>query len=98
MVIYGFSLRDAATYSLRLIDRKAGGIWAGVLLPFLVVALLQSFVSLIGIGWIRTVAAIVLYLFLLLYMLVYIMVSFFDLTDTERRDEKVRLGRESNGV
>ena len=70
MVIYGFSLRDAATYSLRLIDKKAGGVLAGMLLPFLLVAVLQSFATFIGIGWIRVVAAIVLYLFLLLYMLV----------------------------
>lgn len=88
MVIYGFSFRDAAAASLRLIDHKTGSVLFGVLLPFLIVAILQSLFSFIANVYVGCALGAVLYLFLIMYLVCYIMVSMFDLSDMERRDKK----------
>ena len=98
MVIYGFTFRDAAAAALRLIDRRMKSILAGVLFPFLVVALLESVFSLINIIYVRIPLAVLLYLFLIMYIAAFIMVSMFDLSDMERRDGKRAIGGNKSGV
>ena len=92
MVIYGFSFGDAAASSLRLIDKKSGGIILGLLTPFAIVAVFASAVSFIGISYVRIALAVILYLFLIMYLVSYIMISMFDLSGMERRDEKRAVG------
>lgn len=97
MVIYGFSFRDAAASSLRLIDRKSGSILIGLLMPYCIVAVLETVFSLFHIAWLRIILAVFLYLFLMLYLIVYIMVSMFDLSGMERRDAKSVIGGKRSG-
>lgn len=99
MVIYGFSFRDAAASSLRLIDRNTGKVFFGVLFPFLVVAVLQTVFSFINNIYVSKALAVVLYLFLIVYLVCYIMVSMFDLSGMERRDrDKSAIGGRKGGV
>lgn len=98
MVIYGFSFRDAAAASSRLIDGKSGGLLCGLLVPYLIVAVLQSVISFIGLVYVRMALAVVLYLFLILYVVVYIMISLFDLSGMERRDIKDIRGGICGGI
>lgn len=98
MVIYGFAFGDATASSLRLIDQKRGAILFGLLLPYVLVAVVQSFVSLLPVPWLRTAIAVLLYLFLIIYLITYIMVSMFDLSGMERRDGKKKWGEVNGGV
>ncbi|MCI8413915.1 MAG: hypothetical protein HFE47_07500 [Clostridia bacterium] len=98
MVIYGFSFRDAAASSLRLIDRKTGGILLGLLTPFLIVAVLANVVAFIPNAVVCIVLGVFLYLFLIMYIVTYIMVSMFDLMGMERRDAKARIGGRRRGI
>lgn len=98
MVIYGFSFRDAAASSLRLIDGKTGRILAGLLFPFLLVAVLESVFSFIPNKYVCAALGVAEYLFLIMYVIAYIMVSMFDLSGMERRDEKNKFGGSARGV
>lgn len=98
MVIYGFSFGDAAAASLRLLDGKAGGILFGLLTPFIIVAVLESVCSFVTNIYVSCALAVVLYLFLIMYLVSYIMISMFDLSGMERRDEKKIIGGINRGV
>ena len=88
MVIYGFSFRDAAAASIRLLDGNMFGILCGLILPFVIVAVLQNAFCFIPNAVVLIVLAVLLYLFLIMYVMSFIMVSMFGLSKMERRDEK----------
>lgn len=98
MVIYGFSFRDAAASSFRLLDGKTGGILIGLLTPFLIVAVAGTLLSFAGNVYVRCAVGVLLYLFLIVYVISFIMVSMFGLSDMERRDIKSYSGGNYGGV
>lgn len=89
MTIYGYSFRDGYAAAFRLTSHNTGGIVAGLLFPTLLVAVVR-----IGLGFVPMplfafqIIGCVLYLFLLVYLVSFIMVSLFDLSGMERRDCK----------
>lgn len=98
MVIYGFSFRDAAASSFRLLDGKTGGILIGLLTPFLIVAVAGTLLSFAGNVYVRCAVGVLLYLFLIVYVISFIMVSMFGLSGMERRDIKSYSGGNYGGV
>ena len=98
MVIYGYSFRDAAAASYRLLDGKIFRTMCGLLVPFLIVAVLQTVFSFINNVYVSAALAVFLYLFLIVYVVSYVMISMFALSGMERRDVKTKFGGNTGGV
>lgn len=87
MFIYGYKFRDAAGMSFKLISGKK--VFVGLLLPLLLCAGLQLLVGFIGVH--RSIAIVcnfVIFLVTNVYVIAYVAVTFYNISDLERRDVK----------
>ncbi len=85
MFVYGYGLRDAAAYSFKMISGKK--IYTGLFIPLIACAGIQLLMGFLGAHIAVDIAVnFVVYLFTNTYVTVYIIVSFYNLSDLDRRD------------
>lgn len=89
MLLFGYSFVDAFVASTKLTGKATGRLFFGVLFPFVVIILLQYVLSFFFVPLIimKVISGFYI-LFLIVYLMAYMMVAAFDLTDMERRDIK----------
>ena len=87
MFIYGYKFRDAAALSFKLISGKK--IFGGLLLPMLVCAGVQMLMGFLQVSaWAICLTSFFVFLFTNVYATVYTMITFYSVSDLERRDVK----------
>lgn len=87
MFIYGYKFRDAAATSFKLISGKK--IFGGLLLPFMVCAGLQMLMGFLQVSaWAICLTSFFVFLFTNVYATVFTMITFYSVSDLERRDVK----------
>ncbi|MCH5351168.1 MAG: hypothetical protein J1F39_04285, partial [Clostridiales bacterium] len=85
MFVYGYGLRDAAAYSFKMIGGKKVG--RGIMLPLVICAGIQLLVGFTGAhNVVVTIVDFVVYLFTNMYVTVYVIVSFYHVSELDRRD------------
>ncbi len=87
MFIYGYKFRDAAALSFKLISGKK--IFGGLLLPMMVCAGVQMLMGFLQVSaWAICLTSFFVFLFTNVYATVYTMITFYSVSDLERRDVK----------
>lgn len=87
MFIYGYGFRDAAAASFKLLAGKRA--YRGILLPTLLCAGLQLLAGFLQFPYAADkVVAFILSFVTDVYVTVYVMISFYEISDLERRDRK----------
>lgn len=87
MFIYGYKFRDAAALSFKLISGKR--LFAGLLLPMLICAGLQLLIGFLQAHIaVRCAVGFFVFLFTNVYVTTYTMVTFYSVSDLDRRDIK----------
>lgn len=87
MVIYGYKFRDAAAMSYKLISGTRSFI--GLIVPMLLCAGVQLLIGFLGVHIaIERVCSFFIFLFTNVYIVVYSVVSFYDISGLGRRDVK----------
>ena len=85
MFVYGYGLRDAAAYSFKMISGKK--VFGGIIVPLVLSAGVQLAVGFLGANAVvGTIVDFVVYLFTNMYVTVYIIVSFYHVSELDRRD------------
>lgn len=89
MLIFGYSFVDAFIASAKLSGKTPMRLFTGCAFPFLLIIILQYILSFFPIPlFVMIIAAAIYFIFLISYIMAYMMVAAFDLTDMERRDVK----------
>lgn len=87
MTEFGYSFRDAASASFRMLGKNAGKLFIGLLLPLLIPLLATVLLEIFAVAeWIKIIVFCVIYLLIYTYICAYIMVATFDVYQLERRD------------
>lgn len=87
MMIYGYSFRDACAEALRMFSNHKLQVLWGIIFPFVAVAIVESvFLMFKPMFAICVAVNSLLYLFLIIYVVCFTMVSLFDITGLTRRD------------
>lgn len=87
MFIYGYKFRDAAALSFKLISGKR--LFAGLLMPMLICAGLQLLIGFLQAhAAVRCAVGFFVFLFTNVYVTAYTMVTFYSVSDLDRRDIK----------
>lgn len=87
MAIYGYRFRDAAATSFKLISGKK--LFLGLLLPMIICAGIQLLIGFLQVHFaIAWVVGFFVFMFTNVYITVYTMISFYDISDLDRRDLK----------
>lgn len=85
MFIYGYKFRDAAASSIKLMSGKK--LYRGVLFPLLIVAAIQLIFAFLDLHQSVTyIVGFVTFLVTNVYVVVYVIVSFYAISDLDRRD------------
>lgn len=85
MFVYGYGLRDAASYSFKMIGGKK--VFAGLVIPMFLCAGIQLLTGFLGAHVaVANVVDFVVYLFTNTYVTVYVIVSFYNISELDRRD------------
>lgn len=85
MFIYGYKFRDAAALSFKLISGKK--LFWGLFLPMLICAGLQLLIGFLQVhAAIACAVSFVVFLFTNVYVTVFTMIAFYDISDLDRRD------------
>lgn len=94
MITYGYRFTDAISQAYALVGKKLFKVTAGIVFPFIVVAILEYILSFFNIIYaIDIIIAVIFYLFLTIYITAYIVTVMFDLSNLERRDKFDRYKR-----
>lgn len=89
MLTFGYSFVDALIEAARMASKAVWRLFAALIFPFVVVALLQCVFELLPLPvYAMKAIAAVLYLFMIMYMSALMPVATFDLSELERRDVK----------
>ena len=85
MFIYGYRFRDAAAASFKLTSGKK--LFTGIFLPLLLCAGIQLIVGFLQVPmWATRITNFVLFLFTNVYVTVYVILSFYQISGLDRRD------------
>lgn len=85
MFVYGYGLRDAASYSFKMIGGKK--LFAGLIIPMFLCAGIQLLTGFLGAHVaVATAVNFAVYLFTNMYVTVYVIVSFYNISELDRRD------------
>ncbi len=85
MFIYGYKFRDAAASSIKLMSGKK--LYRGILFPLLIVATVQLIFAFLNLHQSVTyIVGFVTFLITNVYVVVYVIVSFYTISDLDRRD------------